>query len=93
MSLLVHLTTPICLVADGKLHAAQSRVQPPVTAACGVQGSPLAFQVQGQPGTACTVAWPPYVRDAAEWGFVRCQVCMTRCPGRPVRPLFAGGSA
>lgn len=94
MGLMIHVTTPVCAVGGKQLHAVKATSKPRKSkrktydAACGKRAVLLGFPVQGRSGDYMTVAWPPYVVDAQEWGYERCKDCMTASPGKPQRPPF-----
>lgn len=83
-----------CAVDSTTVHAAKTprrkTRRKTYDAACGRHVRLLAFPVQGKPDDRLTVAWPPYAKDAREWGYERCRDCMRAVPGNPVRlPLAA----
>ena len=88
MSLLVHITGAITGVAGGKVHATKARLRKTkrktYDAACGRRVTLLGHPVKG--GGHITQPWPPYVKDAQEWGgYERCPECLELVPGKPQR--------
>lgn len=78
-----------CAVDRRQVHAAKTprpkTRRKTYDAACGARVRLLGFPIKDKPGDAMSAAWPPYVDQAAEWGYTRCADCMKAAPGKPVR--------
>ena len=95
-ALFIHLTTPVCATDDAKvLHATDAlrrkTRRKTYDTKCGSRARLLAGTTVD--GDNITIAWPPYVKTAREWGYERCCHCMTAAPGKPTSPRFAPASA
>lgn len=92
MSLWVHITCHVVGVDRRHAHAMKARLRKSrrktYDAACGARVKPLAFETINDSGDLTghiTTPWPPYVKDAQEWGYERCPACLTAVPGKPQR--------
>lgn len=87
---------PVCVVTAAVVHAADSppskayRHRKTLDTACGRRAR--LYVMPTVDGDRMSIAWPPPVKDAREWGFDRCRDCMAERPGRVQHPPYAAVS-